>query len=97
METRQEPKIICTYHIHPLADLVADGGTLAKGLLPGAILRLVTEDVASRAAIPAWCEKAGYRLLSQFESCTLVRNGVQSFGLREYTFDIQRPPVGEQI
>jgi len=90
MDHRQEPRIVCEYANRALSDLIADAGKYMEGLLPGEILRMVTEDGASRAVISAWCNETGNRLLSQDESCDLVRNGDRSFGIRSYTFDIRR-------
>jgi TusA-related sulfurtransferase len=90
MDHRKEPKIMCNYANLALSDLIADAEKYMEGLLPGEILRLVTEDIASRVVIPAWCYETGNRLLTQDECCTLVRNGDRSLGIRSYTFDIQR-------
>jgi TusA-related sulfurtransferase len=90
MDRRQEPRIVCEYANRALSDLIADARKYMDGLLPGEILRLVTVDSASRAVIPDWCNETGNRLLAQYESCTLVRNGDRSFGIRSYTFDVQR-------
>ncbi len=86
MEDFSEPTIILEYGQVELARLLNELHIMMQALLPGGILRLVSEQVDSVWAIPAWCRKTGNKVIRHNE----IRSCGREVSIVEYSFDIKR-------
>jgi len=90
----EAPPIVCEYGVLELPHLLSELQKMARALLPGGRLRLVSEQPDSWSAIPAWCQATGHKLVWQSKRrswLTRARPFWDSHGcVDEYVFDIER-------
>jgi TusA-related sulfurtransferase len=86
----ETPPIVCEYGILDMPHLLNEVQKMARALLPGCRLRLVSEQPDSLLTIPAWCQASGNKVVWQTEQRSLRGNGVSRVCMAEYVFDIER-------
>lgn len=80
------PTIFCEYGQIELPKVLSELELLMKGLLPGGVLRLSTEQRDVVDAVPGWCRATGNKVLEQTEAVNCGLGGCTI----EYIFDIER-------
>ena len=92
MVASSEPTIICEYGRLDLPTLMTELPKMMRGLLPGGVLRLESEEPDALWAVPAWCRETGNKVLLQSEYMSYyARIGC----IKTYMFDIERGGIKE--
>ncbi|HEU5199979.1 MAG TPA: hypothetical protein VFU32_10090 [Ktedonobacterales bacterium] len=86
MNAQPAPAIVCEYGQMELPRVLSELDILVKGLLPGGVLHLSTEQPGAVDAIPAWCRATGNKVIGQ----TVIRSCGPGGSVVEYLFDIER-------
>jgi len=90
----ESPPIVCEYGSLELPSLLSELQKMARALLPGGRLRLVSELPDAWVAIPAWCQATGYTLAWQSKRRSWLERTRPFWGSHgcadEYVFDIER-------
>lgn len=86
MSTQPEPAIVCEYWQTELPKVLSELDMLVKGLLPGGVLHLSTEQPDAVEAVQAWCRATGNKVVGQTEMRSCGPGG----SIVEYLFDIER-------
>lgn len=90
MSDAPTPTIFCEYGRIELPKVLSELELLMKGLLPGGVLRLSTEQPDAVDAVPTWCRATGNRIIGRD---VILNKMLVGPCVVEYFFDIERGDV----